>query len=63
MHNEYSEVSRASTELGSIIRESRNLQEQVDTEEAREIGARLDRVMADLNQVRSETATLLKQKK
>lgn len=61
MHTEYGEVVRASTDLGSIIRESRNLQEQVDTEEAREIGARLERVMADLNQVRSETLTLMNQ--
>lgn len=58
MHTEYEEVIQISSELGSIIRETRNIQEQVDTEESREIGARLERVMADLTQLRKEAALM-----
>lgn len=45
-----------------LERESRNLQEQVDAEIAKETAIKLDRVTADLEQVRKETALLLKQK-
>lgn len=46
--------------MGLLERESRNLQEQVDGEVAKETAVKLDRVTADLEQVRKETALLLK---
>lgn len=62
MHSEYEQVIQIVTELGSVIRETRNLQEQVDNEESRDINTRLERVISDLEQIKNETALLLKEK-
>lgn len=59
---ECGDIIKAVTELGLLERESRNLQEQVDGEMAKETAVKLDRVAADLEQVKKETAMLLKQK-
>lgn len=61
MHSECSDIIKAVTELGLLERESRNLQEQVDAEMAKGTAVKLDRVTADLEQVKKESALLLKQ--
>lgn len=43
-------------------RESRNLQEQIDAEATKGTQAKLERVERDLEEVRRETALLLKQR-
>lgn len=60
MHNDCSKILQAITNLGLAERESRNLQEQVEAEINKEIGAKLERVHNDLQEVRKETALLMK---
>lgn len=63
LHTDCGEVVQAVTDLGLVERECRNLQEQVDAELAREISTKLERVNADLAEVKKETTALIKQMK
>jgi Tfp pilus assembly protein PilO len=49
------------TDLGAVERECRNLQEQIDSETAKETAVKLERVNKDLQEIRKETEVLLKQ--
>lgn len=60
LHNDCSQILQAISNLGLAERESRNLQEQVEAEINKEIGAKLERVQNDLQEVRKETALLIK---
>lgn len=60
LRNEFGIILRDVSDVGQIERECRNLQEQIDTEKAKEIGAKLERVESDLLQIESETESLLK---
>lgn len=62
LHSDCNEIIEVAKQTGSIVREIRDLQEQVDTEKSYDIGARIDRITADLEQVRKETTTLQQEK-
>lgn len=62
LHSECGEIIKAATELGAIERECRNLQDQIEAEKTKETAAKLERVNADIEQVKKETAMLLQQK-
>lgn len=63
LRSECNDVVQAVTDLGLVERECRNLQEQVDAEMSREIGVKLDKVNADLAEIRHETTALMKKAK
>ncbi|XP_058788633.1 coiled-coil domain-containing protein 22 homolog [Phymastichus coffea] len=58
LHSDGSEIISLVEETGAIVREIRDLEEQVDSENAKNIGANLERITADLAQMRKETAAL-----
>lgn len=60
LRDEFSTILRDVSDVGQIERECRNLQEQIDTEKAKEIGAKLERVESDLLQIEKETESLVK---
>lgn len=60
LRNEFGIILRDVSDVGQIERECRNLQEQIDTEKAKEIGAKLERVESDLLQIETETESLMK---
>ncbi|XP_044735702.1 coiled-coil domain-containing protein 22 homolog [Chrysoperla carnea] len=62
LHSDCNDIIEVAKQTGSIVREIRDLQEQVDTEKSYDIGARIDRITADLEQVRKETTTLQQEK-
>ena len=59
LHKECGDIIQAVTRLGVTERESRNLQEQIDIEVAKAISVNLDKVTADLNNIKKETALLM----
>lgn len=59
LHSECGEIIKAFEEMGQIERESRNLQDQVDAEITKETATKLDRVLADIEQVKKEIAALI----
>lgn len=61
MRDECSAILKAVADLGRVERESRNLQEQIETEKSKEMSVKLDRVLADLAQIKKETQMILKQ--
>ncbi|XP_018580090.1 coiled-coil domain-containing protein 22 homolog [Anoplophora glabripennis] len=61
LRDECSSILKAVSDLGLAERESRNLQEQIETEKSKEVAAKLNRVYTDLEQIQKETQILLKQ--
>lgn len=60
LRTECGNVVQAVTDLGLAERECRSLQEQVDAELAREVSLKLEKVNADIMEIRRETAMLMK---
>lgn len=60
MRDEFNITLKAVSDVGQIEREIRNLQEQIDTENAKGIGVKLERVESDLLQIQKETQSLMK---
>ncbi|XP_035740613.1 coiled-coil domain-containing protein 22 homolog isoform X1 [Vespa mandarinia] len=61
LHSDCSELVSLFEETGATIREIRDLEEQIDTESAKNVGANLERITADLKQMKQETAALTAQ--
>ncbi|XP_011498353.1 PREDICTED: coiled-coil domain-containing protein 22 homolog [Ceratosolen solmsi marchali] len=61
LHSDCNEIVSLVEETGAIVREIRDLEEQIDSESTKNIGANLERITADLNQMRQETAILTAQ--
>ncbi|KAK0162632.1 hypothetical protein PV327_006395 [Microctonus hyperodae] len=61
LHSDCSELVTLVEETGTTLREIRDLEEQIDTESAKNIEANLQRITADLEQMRQETASLVAQ--
>lgn len=60
LRDEFNITLKAVSDVGQIEREIRNLQEQIDSENAKEIGVKLERVESDLLQIQKETQSLMK---
>ncbi|CAG5075131.1 Similar to v1g180167: Coiled-coil domain-containing protein 22 homolog (Nematostella vectensis) [Cotesia congregata] len=61
LHTDCAELINLVEETGTVVREIRDLEEQIDTESKKNIGANLERITADLEQMRQETASLTAQ--
>ncbi|XP_057318820.1 coiled-coil domain-containing protein 22 homolog [Microplitis mediator] len=61
LHSDCAELINLVEETGTVVREIRDLEEQIDTESKKNIGANLERITADLDQMRQETASLTAQ--
>ncbi|XP_034937150.1 coiled-coil domain-containing protein 22 homolog [Chelonus insularis] len=61
LHSDCSELVKLVEETGATMREIRDLEEQIDAESAKNIEANLERITADLEQMRQETASLTAQ--
>ncbi|XP_074095795.1 coiled-coil domain-containing protein 22 homolog [Cotesia typhae] len=61
LHTDCAELINLVEEIGTVVREIRDLEEQIDTESKKNIGANLERITADLEQMRQETASLTAQ--
>lgn len=58
LRDDCSSIIKAVTDLGAVEREYRNLQEQIDSETAKESAVKLERVNKDLQEIRKETESL-----
>ncbi|KAJ1530454.1 hypothetical protein ONE63_005357 [Megalurothrips usitatus] len=63
LHSECSELVKMVEETGACVRESRDLEDQIETESAKNVGANFERISADLRQMKQETASLAAQLK
>ncbi|KAL0133102.1 hypothetical protein PUN28_000697 [Cardiocondyla obscurior] len=61
LHSDCNELVSLVEETGATIREIRDLEEQIDSESAKNVGANLERITADLKQMKQETAALTAQ--
>lgn len=61
LHSDCGELVTLVEETGATVREIRDLEEQIDSESAKNVGANLERITADLKQMKQETATLTAQ--
>lgn len=61
LHSDCSELVTLVEETGTTCREIRDLEEQIDSESTKNVEANLERITADLNQMRQETASLTAQ--
>ncbi|XP_015596825.1 coiled-coil domain-containing protein 22 homolog [Cephus cinctus] len=61
LHSDCSELVDLVEETGATIREIRDLEEQIDSESTKNVGANLERITADLKQMKQETAILTAQ--
>lgn len=61
LHSDCSELVSLVEETGATIREIRDLEEQIDSESTKNVGANLERITADLKQMKQETAALTTQ--
>lgn len=61
LRDECGNILKAISDLGLAERESRNLQEQIETEKVKEVAVKLNRVYSDLEQIQKETQMLIKQ--
>ncbi|OAD59979.1 Coiled-coil domain-containing protein 22 like protein [Eufriesea mexicana] len=61
LHSDCSELVSLVEETGATIREIRDLEEQIDSEATKNVGANLERITADLKQMKQETAELTAQ--
>ncbi|XP_076643832.1 coiled-coil domain-containing protein 22 homolog isoform X2 [Halictus rubicundus] len=58
LHSDCSELVNLVEETGATVREIRDLEEQIDSESTKNVGANLERITADLKQMKQETAAL-----
>ncbi|KAK7789358.1 hypothetical protein R5R35_010313 [Gryllus longicercus] len=63
LHSDCSELVQMVEETGATVREIRDLEEQIEIESAKNVGANLERVSADLKQMKQENAALTAQLK
>ncbi|KAK3916236.1 Coiled-coil domain-containing protein 22-like protein [Frankliniella fusca] len=63
LHSECSELVKMVEETGANVRESRDLEDQIETESAKKVSDNLERISADLRQMKQETASLAAQLK
>ncbi|XP_034246632.1 coiled-coil domain-containing protein 22 homolog [Thrips palmi] len=63
LHSDCSELVKMVEETGANVRESRDLEDQIETERAKSVGGNLERISADLHQMKQETASLAAQLK
>lgn len=61
LHSDCSELVTLVEETGATVREIRDLEEQIDSESTKNVGANLERITADLKQMKQETAILTTQ--
>ncbi|GFG34309.1 hypothetical protein Cfor_08935 [Coptotermes formosanus] len=61
LHSDCSDLVQMVEETGATVREIRDLEEQIETESAKNVGANLDRISADLHQMKQESAALTAQ--
>lgn len=61
LHSDCNELVSLVEETGATIREIRDLEEQIDSESAKNVGANLERITADLKQMKQESAALTAQ--
>ncbi|XP_066590344.1 coiled-coil domain-containing protein 22 homolog [Prorops nasuta] len=61
LHSDCSELVNLVEETGATVREIRDLEEQIDSESSKKVGANLERITADLKQMQQETAALTAQ--
>ncbi|XP_051169001.1 coiled-coil domain-containing protein 22 [Leptopilina boulardi] len=61
LHSDCSELVNLVEETGASVREIRDLEEQIDSESTKNVGANLERITADLMQMKQETAILTTQ--
>ncbi|PSN38748.1 Coiled-coil domain-containing protein 22 [Blattella germanica] len=61
LHSDCGELVQMVEETGATVREIRDLEEQIETESAKNVGANLERISADLRQMKQETAALTAQ--
>lgn len=60
LRDECNAVLKTITDLGLTERETRNLQEQIETESAKEIAIKLEQVTKDIEEIRKESQILMK---
>ncbi|XP_046394778.1 coiled-coil domain-containing protein 22 homolog [Ischnura elegans] len=58
LHSDCSDIVRMVEETGATVREIRDLEDQIQTEEANSVASNLERITADLKQMRQESAAL-----
>lgn len=58
LHKDCSELVKYIQESGGIVRETRDIEEQIETEKMRNVSANLERVSADLEQMQNENSQL-----
>ncbi|XP_071452472.1 coiled-coil domain-containing protein 22 homolog [Hetaerina americana] len=58
LHSDCSDIVRMVEETGATVREIRDLEDQIQTEEAKSVASNLERITADLKQMRQESAAL-----
>ncbi|XP_067005460.2 coiled-coil domain-containing protein 22 homolog [Anabrus simplex] len=63
LHSDCSELVQMVEETGATVREIRDLEEQIEIEGAKNVAANLERVSADLKQMKQENAALAAQLK
>ncbi|XP_065337568.1 coiled-coil domain-containing protein 22 homolog isoform X1 [Cloeon dipterum] len=63
LHSDCSKLVKLVEDTGSIMREIRDLEDQIETENAKNISANLERITADLLQMQKESAALQAQLK
>nr|CAD7198851.1 unnamed protein product [Timema douglasi] len=61
LHSDCSEVVQMIEETGATVREIRDLEEQIESESAKNVEANLERISADLRQMKQESAALTAQ--
>ncbi|XP_033215931.1 coiled-coil domain-containing protein 22 homolog [Belonocnema kinseyi] len=61
LHSDCSDLVNLVEETGATVREIRDLEEQIDSESTKNVGDNLERITADLKQMKQETATLTAQ--
>ncbi|XP_075214040.1 coiled-coil domain-containing protein 22-like [Lycorma delicatula] len=58
LHSDFAELVEMVEETGAILREIRDLEEQIEVEMAKHTADNLERIMADLQQMRRETSAV-----
>ncbi|KAF4518753.1 hypothetical protein B566_EDAN006157 [Ephemera danica] len=63
LHSDCAELVGLVQETGATMREIRDLEDQIETESAKNVSANLERITADLRQMKQESASLMAQLK
>ncbi|XP_046673065.1 coiled-coil domain-containing protein 22 homolog [Homalodisca vitripennis] len=58
LHSDCEQVVAMIEETGAIVREIRDLEEQIEVERAKDTASKLERISADLRQMKQESASL-----